>query len=84
MNGVLLGLAGGLAGSYVGADRICRDGLVCIARLLPASLGAGAAIGWGVDAVMQATLYSRVDHVRVSVVPQGGDGAVVAKVAVSW
>ena len=86
VNGVLLGLAGGLVGWYVGAGRVCNDdaAFCALAIAFPVSLGGGAAIGAGIDAVMHATLYSRPDRLRVRIAPAVSDSGVGARLSVSW
>lgn len=84
VNGVLLGVASGLLGWIVGVDRVCRETECGLARAFPVSLGVGAAIGAGVDAVMHARLYSQQDQVRVRVVPAVVDSGVEARLSVTW
>ena len=84
VNGVLLGVASGLLGWFVGVDKVCREAECGLARAFPVSLGVGAAIGAGVDAVMHARLYSQQDHVEIRVVPAVFDSGVEARLSVTW
>ena len=86
INGVLLGLAGGLVGLRVGGERVCgEEAAVCgLAIAFPLSLAAGAAIGAGVDAIMHGTLYRRRNRRQVGIVPAVSHDGIGVGWYVSW
>ena len=88
MNGMLLGLAGGLgAGAAIGSSGCGGDPSCSAAQLavaLPVGAGAGLLLGYLFDASHRRTLFLRDDSHSVVAVPVLGRGALGVRVAVSW
>lgn len=86
LNGVLLGLAAGIAGLYVeGRIGVCGESLECFGYImLPATLVGGAVIGARVDALIHATVYRRPDAARVRVSPIVSHDRMGARLSMTW
>lgn len=84
LNGVLLGIGAGMAGTAVVSGNFCPEEGACGLIVMSASMSAGVALGAVVDAFMHRTLYHRPGDPQVRVTPLVSPKHVGARVSVHW
>lgn len=84
VNGVLLGIGAGMAGTAVVSRNFCPGEGACGLIVMSASMGAGVALGAVVDAFMDRTLYRRLGDPQVRVTPLVSPKRMGARVSVHW